>query len=131
MPKSISSATLRNKYQEVSEECRTSGEPFIVTSQGEADLVVMSVAAYEKLAGAQPETSAHHTPTADDIMASIFSPAEPSKEDKRQRMMDLDQEAARRSAEIDAMDVSDEEKALLRDEMSKWYSRSFKEIANS
>ena len=39
---------LRNKTHEISEICHTSGEPVFITKNGEDDLVVMSVAAYER-----------------------------------------------------------------------------------
>ena len=39
---------LRNKSQEISQICHESGEPVFITKNGEEDLVVMSVAAYER-----------------------------------------------------------------------------------
>ena len=44
----IPSTALRNKYNEISEKCRQSGEPIYLTRNGEGDLVVMSIAAFEK-----------------------------------------------------------------------------------
>ena len=44
----IQSTALRNKYNEISEKCRQSGEPIYLTRNGEGDLVVMSIAAFEK-----------------------------------------------------------------------------------
>jgi prevent-host-death family protein len=39
---------LRNKAAEISELCHRSGEPVFITKNGEGDLVVMSLAAYER-----------------------------------------------------------------------------------
>ena len=39
---------LRNKAHEISKLCHESGEPVFITKNGEGDLVVMSVAAYER-----------------------------------------------------------------------------------
>lgn len=39
---------LRNKFNEISEICHKEGEPVFITKNGEGDLVVMSLAAYEK-----------------------------------------------------------------------------------
>jgi len=39
---------LRNKIQEISEICHDTGEPVFITKNGEGDLVVMSLAAYER-----------------------------------------------------------------------------------
>ena len=50
MPNIISSAELRNKYNEVSERCHKSGEPTFVTRNGKGDLVVMSIEAYDQMA---------------------------------------------------------------------------------
>ena len=44
----IPSTALRNKYNEISEKCRQSGEPIYLTRNGEGDLVVMSIEAFEK-----------------------------------------------------------------------------------
>lgn len=44
----IPSTSLRNQYNEISERCKTTGEPVYLTRNGEGDLVVMSVEAYEK-----------------------------------------------------------------------------------
>ena len=49
MPKIISSAELRNKYNEVSELCHRYGEPTFVTKNGKGDLAVMSIEAYEQM----------------------------------------------------------------------------------
>jgi prevent-host-death family protein len=39
---------LRNKASEIEEICHDSGEPVFITKNGEGDLVVMSLAAYER-----------------------------------------------------------------------------------
>ena len=44
----LPSTSLRNQYNEISEKCKKSGEPIYLTKNGEGDLVVMSVEAYEK-----------------------------------------------------------------------------------
>ena len=49
MPKIISSAELRNKYNEVSEQCHRYGEPTFVTKNGKGDLAIMSMDTYERL----------------------------------------------------------------------------------
>ena len=45
------SASLRNNYTEISKQCHETGEPIYITKNGEGDLVVMSIEAYEKLVG--------------------------------------------------------------------------------
>jgi len=42
------STALRNEYAEVSRIAKESGEPVYLTKNGEGDLVVMSIPAYEK-----------------------------------------------------------------------------------
>ena len=42
------STALRNDYQQSATLAKASGEPIIITNKGEADLVVMSVEAYEE-----------------------------------------------------------------------------------
>jgi len=39
---------LRNKASEIEEICHESGEPVFITKNGKGDLVVMSLAAYER-----------------------------------------------------------------------------------
>ena len=39
---------LRNKSHEISRICHETGEPVFITKNGEGDLVVMSLAAYER-----------------------------------------------------------------------------------
>ena len=43
-----SSSSLRNQYNEISELCKSTGEPVYLTKNGEGDLVVMSIEAFEK-----------------------------------------------------------------------------------
>lgn len=50
MPSIIPSTKLRNEYKEVSRACHERMEPVFVTKNGEGDLVVMSIEAYEALA---------------------------------------------------------------------------------
>ena len=42
------SIALRNEYGEISRICRESGEPVFITRNGEGDLVVQSLAAYNQ-----------------------------------------------------------------------------------
>ena len=44
----LPSTSLRNQYNEISEKCKQTGEPIFLTRNGEGDLVVMSIEAYEK-----------------------------------------------------------------------------------
>ena len=39
---------LRNKFNEISDICHNEGEPVFITKNGEGDLVVMSLATYER-----------------------------------------------------------------------------------
>lgn len=48
MPKIRPITDLRNRSQEIARLCRDSGEPVYITKNGEEELVVMSVAAYER-----------------------------------------------------------------------------------
>ena len=50
MPTIISSTKLRNEYNDVSRSCHERMEPVYVTRNGEGDLAVMSIEAYEVLA---------------------------------------------------------------------------------
>lgn len=47
MLKMIPSTDLRNKYNEISRYCLSTGEPVIVTKNGRNDLVIMSPLAFE------------------------------------------------------------------------------------
>ena len=42
------SAMIRQNYNKVSEECKKKGEPIYLTKNGEGDLVVMDIAAFER-----------------------------------------------------------------------------------
>lgn len=42
------STALRNEYQQVATLAKASGKPIIITNKGEADLVLLSVEAYEE-----------------------------------------------------------------------------------
>ena len=41
------STSLRNQYNEISDYCKATGEPVYLTKNGEGDLVVMSIDAFE------------------------------------------------------------------------------------
>jgi prevent-host-death family protein len=51
MPNIKSSTDLRNNYNEISKFCHESREPVFITKNGQGDLVVMSIEAYEMLNG--------------------------------------------------------------------------------
>lgn len=51
MPTIRSSADLRNAYNDISTFCHTYNEPVFITKNGKGDLAVMSIEAYEALAG--------------------------------------------------------------------------------
>lgn len=42
------SAAIRQNYTEISNLCKTTGEPIFLTKNGEGDLVVMDIAAYDQ-----------------------------------------------------------------------------------
>ena len=42
------STALRNQYNEISEKCKSTGEPIYLTKNGEGDLVVMSIESFER-----------------------------------------------------------------------------------
>ena len=44
----IASTLLRNKYNEISKKCKKTNEPIFLTKNGEGDLVLMSIEAFEK-----------------------------------------------------------------------------------
>ena len=50
MPAIRKSADLRNKYGEISNFCHEYREPIFITKNGQGDLAVMSIEAYEELA---------------------------------------------------------------------------------
>ena len=43
-----SSTSLRNQYNEISDYCKKTGEPIYLTKNGDGDLVVMSIEAFQK-----------------------------------------------------------------------------------
>jgi len=51
MPTIRPSADLRDKYNEISEYCHAYAEPVFITKNGQGDLAVMSIEAYELLLG--------------------------------------------------------------------------------
>ncbi len=51
MPVIKPSSELRNKYNEISDFCHKHNEPVYITKNGKGDLVVMSIEAFEHLAG--------------------------------------------------------------------------------
>ena len=44
-----SSANLRNNYRKIANRCKETGEPVFLTTNGEGDLVLMSLEAYTEL----------------------------------------------------------------------------------
>ena len=42
------SAAIRQNYNEISELCKSTGEPVFLTKNGEGDLVVMDIGTYER-----------------------------------------------------------------------------------
>jgi len=44
------SAAIRNNYNDISKICKESGEPVYLTKNGEGDLVVMDIVAFERRA---------------------------------------------------------------------------------
>lgn len=42
------STALRNEYPQIATLAKASGEPIIITNKGEADLIILSVEAYEE-----------------------------------------------------------------------------------
>lgn len=49
MPHIVSSSALRNSYAEMSAWCHETGEPAFITKNGNGDLAVMSIDAYEEM----------------------------------------------------------------------------------
>ena len=82
MPKIISSAELRNKYNEVSEQCHRYGEPTFVTKNGKGDLAVMSIEAYEQMT-ARYELYSLIQEGLDDVAAGRAIPADRAMEEIR------------------------------------------------
>ena len=52
------STALRNEYLKISELAHASGEPVYITNKGEADLVILSIEAYEERRKCWPIESA-------------------------------------------------------------------------
>ena len=42
------SASIRNNYNEISEQCKQTGEPVYLTKNGEGDLVVMDIVSFAR-----------------------------------------------------------------------------------
>ena len=82
MPKIISSAELRNKYNEVSEQCHRYGEPTFVTKNGKGDLAIMSIEAYEQMT-ARYELYSLIQEGLDDVAAGRGIPADRAMEEIR------------------------------------------------
>jgi len=82
MPKIISSAELRNKYNEVSEQCHRYGEPTFVTKNGKGDLAVMSIEVYEQMT-ARYELYSLIQEGLDDVAAGRVIPADRAMEEIR------------------------------------------------
>ena len=51
MPNIRSSTDLRNNYNDISTYCHESYEPIFITKNGQGDLAVMSIEAYDELSG--------------------------------------------------------------------------------
>ena len=51
MPKIRSSSDLRNSYNDISELCHKTCEPIFITKNGQGDLAVMSIDAYDEITG--------------------------------------------------------------------------------
>jgi len=51
MPNIRSSTDLRNSYNDISKFCRETREPVFITRNGQGDLAVMSMEAYDELSG--------------------------------------------------------------------------------
>jgi len=51
MPAIRKSADLRNNYSEISEFCHNYGEPIFITKNGQGDLAVMGIEAFEEMNG--------------------------------------------------------------------------------
>jgi prevent-host-death family protein len=64
------SKDLRNDYASISNLCKESGEPVFFTKNGEGDLVVMSIEAYEKLKKEQDDRTKEAL-LADELIASL------------------------------------------------------------
>lgn len=75
MPNIRPSSELRNNYNEISAFCHQYGEPVYITKNGTGDLAVLSIEAYERLAG-RFELYALLEKGIEDIKAGRGTPAE-------------------------------------------------------
>lgn len=69
------SSDLRNKYNEISDFCKTYHEPVFITKNGTGDLVVLSNEEYERLSG-KHELFRLLTEGLEDVKAGRSRPAE-------------------------------------------------------
>ena len=53
LPEVKPSTSIRHNYNKFSKQCHESQSPIVITKNGEADLVVMSVATYQKMLAKQ------------------------------------------------------------------------------
>lgn len=51
MPSIRPSSAIRNNYNEISEFCHKYNEPVFITKNGQGDLAVLSIEAYERIVG--------------------------------------------------------------------------------
>lgn len=88
MPTIISSTKLRNEYNAVAEECHATGRPIFVTRNGNGDLAVMSMEAYERLtSGGMAELYGLLDEGHADVEAGRTRPASEAIAGLRQRLM--------------------------------------------
>lgn len=84
MPTIKSSADLRNSYNEISTFCHQYSEPVFITKNGKGDLAVMSIEAYEQLAG-RCELYGLLQESMDDLAAGRTRPFSEAMEEIRSR----------------------------------------------
>lgn len=84
MPTIRPSSDLRNSYGEISELCHKYHEPVYITKNGTGDLAVMSIEAYERMAG-RLELYALLEEGLDDMRADRGKPAEEVFAELRER----------------------------------------------
>lgn len=90
-----SSATLRNNYRKVADFCIETGQPVFLTNNGEGELVVMSIQAWQeerqrikveeallRIEAEERVGIAHYTP-AEEVMVDLRKIIEDAKEQKR------------------------------------------------
>lgn len=85
MPSIRPSSDLRNNYGEISEFCHTHKEPVFITRNGTGDLAVLSIEAYEQLAG-KFELHAKLEKGIADIKAGRVTPAHDAFDDLESRL---------------------------------------------